>query len=87
MVPKDRKIKSTKKNENYYFLHPEHIFAFFNRLKRMITTPCFYLYQIPEFLKTLATTSYALMVFEPFSLFHHGVLILIRVLLHDDSLH
>ena len=24
---------------------------------------------------------------EPFSLFHHGVLIFIRVFLHDDTLH
>ena len=29
----------------------------------MIATLCFYLYQIPVFLKTVATTSYALLVF------------------------
>ena len=29
----------------------------------MVTTPCLYLYPIPVFLKTLATTSYALLVY------------------------
>ena len=29
----------------------------------MVTTPYFYLYPIPVFLKTLATTSYALLVY------------------------
>ena len=37
--------------------------AFFNRLKRMVTTLYVYLYPITVCLKTLATTSYALLVY------------------------